>query len=1557
MQLWQRQKRTGLARWRRKSPATVLLALLLTFAQVQFALAAIVNDVVATGTFLGSNYTATATESVVLEPSAPALDVIKVGILNDDDGTPGVSAGDSISYEITARNTGNTTLTNVSASDPLLPGAALVFDAASDTDNDSQLDVGEIWRWTGSYVLDQVIDVDTNGGGDGDVDNTVTITADELPAPVVVSEQVPLTQTPEMTLAKTGVYHDDDGIPGMSAGDSVDYTVTVRNTGNVTINVTAIADPMVTLVWNGVDAGGDGVLSPGEIWSYSGSYVLQQSDFDTNGGGDGLLDNTVTVSTDELPDQTATYSLPLGGNPGISLGKLADISGVTAAGDLVNYTVTATNSGNTTLTNVIVSDPKVTPSSIACPLVTPGSTCTLNGTYAVTLADLTNGTVQNTANVSTNEGETDTVAVDTPLTATPRIDVSKSASPSIVNAVGVPINYTVTVFNTGNVPLSGVVVSDPMVALDCGAGSSTIVTLLPGTPQVCSGTYLSTQANIDSGTPLLNTVTVRDDGTYNVSDTARATVNFIQSPAMTVSKSGTLNDNDGVGGVSAGDSIAYSVVVTNTGNMSLTNIAPNDPLVTLVLASGDLDNDNELDPAEVWTFAGDYLLTQADVDSDGGGNGIIENTVSVGSDQLPGVNTGTDVPLNIAPSMELAKDAVLNDDDGNAGLTAGDTITYTVTVTNTGNVRLTNVAVNDPMLTLTGPAGDANGDNRLDVNEIWTFTGTTIVTQADLDTLGGGDGDIDNTATVSTDQLPDQDVSHELPIAPISSIVIEKTASAPVQLFPTIFEFDYVITLRNAGAITQTNIRLEDDIAAAISPASLMGTPVVALSGFSGTGGINGGYNGSTDIGLLVGDVRLDPGATGEVTISIRIDTNAQTVNGLNTAYVDSDQVTTPIPSNDPNRTPGDINDIQPTLLGLPDTDGDGSPDADETTGDREGDGVANSADYDPTGYFYCQADGRILAGGAIRVENLTSGGSVSGVGSGSGITILRDGTDGRYQFHVNQAGTYRLSFDALPSAGVLSTSLVSSGTLDVGSTPDNPRVIGSGEFASTGILADFTPTANPYYTLFEIAEGDPAVFNNNIPMQFCGSPLISVEKSVEAGPTLQPDLSSEVTYRLNVEASGNEQVANVQLLDNLDAVFGAGNYTIINTVLDNGPAGFAVDPFFNGSSNTALLTAGNSLQPGETASVLLTINVRVANGIFSNVVTGTGASPLDNSPVPTATDNADITINVPTDQILVEKTALPSSAPIGAPVVYTIKVSNKLLADLTNVEVIDLIPNGMTFVANSAKIEGINVVPTNDPAKVSGRELIFAPVAIPAGGSITITLTMIINASASAPEFINNAFVRDSFTGNIISNVAKAVVKLMIEPVFQCSDIIGRVFDDLNKNGYADDGEPGLPGVRLATARGLLIVTDKFGRYSIACGAIPDEDIGSNFILKLDTRTLPTGYRVTSENPRVVRLTRGKMTKLNFAAANLRVVRLELSDASFKSGETRLTAETLQTLGGLLALLDEEPSVLKITYNKRGETTDLGKARTSSVEALLKSAWDQKRRRNKLTVEAKLID
>lgn len=101
----------------------------------------------------------------------------------------------------------------------------------------------------------------------------------------------------------------------------------------------------------------------------------------------------------------------------------------------------------------------------------------------------------------------------------------------------------------------------------------------------------------------------------------------------------------------------------------------------------------------------------------------------------------------------------------------------------------------------------------------------------------------------------------------------------------------------------------------------------------------------------------------------------------------------------------------------------------------------------------------------------------------------------------------------------------------------------------------------------------------------------------------------------------------------------------------------------------------------------------------------------------------------------------------------------------------------------------------------------------------------------------------------------------------FGCSDVIGRVFDDRNGNGYHDAGEPGLPGVRLATVSGLLVYTDAEGRFHIACPETPEGPFGSAFVLKVDRRTLPTGYRLTTENPRLINLTAGKAVQLDFGA------------------------------------------------------------------------------------------
>ena len=101
------------------------------------------------------------------------------------------------------------------------------------------------------------------------------------------------------------------------------------------------------------------------------------------------------------------------------------------------------------------------------------------------------------------------------------------------------------------------------------------------------------------------------------------------------------------------------------------------------------------------------------------------------------------------------------DEDGSGDVSAGDTLTYRITVTNNGNTELTNVVVNDP---LTGTVNAVCGDGSLDDGESCTVQASYVVTQADLDNNGGGDGDIDNTATVSSRELPPLSDSAAQPI-------------------------------------------------------------------------------------------------------------------------------------------------------------------------------------------------------------------------------------------------------------------------------------------------------------------------------------------------------------------------------------------------------------------------------------------------------------------------------------------------------------------------------------------------------------------------------------------------------------------------------------------------------------------------------------------------------------------------------------------------------------------------------------------------------------------------
>jgi hypothetical protein len=192
------------------------------------------------------------------------------------------------------------------------------------------------------------------------------------------------------------------------------------------------------------------------------------------------------------------------------------------------------------------------------------------------------------------------------------------------------------------------------------------------------------------------------------------------------------------------------------------------------------------------------------------------------------------------------------------------------------------------------------------------------------------------------------------------------------------------------------------------------------------------------------------------------------------------------------------------------------------------------------------------------------------------------------------------------------------------------------------------------------------------------------------------------------------------------------------------------------------------------------------------------------------------------------------------------------------------------------------------------------------------------------------------------MSEEAAATVRIVPDPTFDCTDVTGKVFDDANRNGYQDNDETGLPGIRVVTARGLSAKTDSYGRYHITCAITPNEARGSNFVLKLDDRSLPSGFRASTRPVQVQRATRGKALRINFGASIHRVVGLDIADAVFEPGTAEMRSQWLPRIDVLLRELLKAPSVLRLSYVADVEDEALVNRRLGKLKSDIVSAWGE---------------
>ncbi len=704
--------------------------------------------------------------------------------------------GELITYTITVDNDGELALTNVVLEDDFEGAGNVTLTVTGDTNLNTILDVGEVWlsgdtgddgimgvdeTWTYTYVREVTQEIIDDNGVDGTLDNTATVNADSVSDSVSDFDDasVDVCQYPTLDIDKEA---DVEGDCADVVGELITYTVTLDNIGNVSLENVVLEDDFegggnVTLtvtgdtnlntildvgeVWLSGDTGDDGIMGVDETWTYSYVRAVTQEMIDDN-GVDGTLDNTATANADavtsgEAADEVSDdASVDVCQYPTLDIDKEADVEGDCAdvVGELITYTVTLDNIGNVSLENVVLEDD-------------------FEGGGNVTL----------------------TVTGDTNLN---------------------------TILDVGEVWLSGDTGDDGIMGVD----------------ETWTYSYVRavTQEMIDDngvdGT-LDNTATANADAVTSgeaadeVSDDA--SVDVCQYPTLDIDKEA---DVEGDCADVVGELITYTVTLDNIGNVSLENVVLEDDFegngnVTLTVTgdtnlntildvgevwlSGDTGDDGIMGVDETWTYTYVREVTQEDIDSDGYGNGTLDNVATANADAVTTgeaaeeVSDDASVDVCQYPAITLVKDvktdqtagAYLPADNPNGPLAStSSTVDFRVTVTNTGNTSLENVTLSDTV-----------DHNAVETDEVIDYN--AINAEIDID----NDGTIDG---LWSDYDEDQDGT--LDDADGNFLTVDDFVLAPGASFAVFYSLDSALGQHENTAVvtadaatTGTDVTAEDD--------------------------------------------------------------------------------------------------------------------------------------------------------------------------------------------------------------------------------------------------------------------------------------------------------------------------------------------------------------------------------------------------------------------------------------------------------------------------------------------------------------------------------------------------------------------------------------------------------------------------------------------------------------------------------------------------------------------------------------------------------------------------
>ena len=1416
------------------------------------------------------------TPTTLVIASAPSMTMVKSSSDASFD-----TLGQVLTFTFTVTNTGNVTLTDpFTVTDPMITNAGgTITCAAPPLAPNATLDC------TGDYTVTQA-DLDA-----GVINNSATVSDGTSTSPPA-TETVPAVQNPAMETVKVA---DPIAPADFIVGATVTYTYTVTNTGNVTLtDPITISDNLIAPADITCPAFPAAGVVPLGTYVCTGSYTVTPNDVAL-----ASATNIASASDGTTTSPNTSETVPSGAVPALTIAKTAT-SGAdfTAVGDQITYEYTVTNSGTASFaTQVVVNDDKFVnpivcfdPAGAAGPDLIPGEVVTCTAVYDVTQDDLDAGSVTNQANAQVTFGGT-TDVVSPPATVTvdaatdPALTVTKSAATLPITGVGQILTYTINVENSGNQTLTTVTASDPLIpALVCE-----IAELAPAASFDCTGTYTVLQSDIDAGT-LVNNATAEAVNPQGdpVTGTGTLTLNTpAAAPSLVFTKTSSPSPFGAVGSL-----VTYTFAVENTGNVTLLNVHVTDaldPAYDCTIASiAPSITDNSC------TLA--LTVTQDHVDA-----GEIVNTASVSSEDpfgtpVGGTDTVTTPGPTRMPSLEATKVA------GVVGTSVGTVVPYTLSVENMGNVSLTVTGITDVMTrenatatALDAPfalaSGDTDSDGKLDVGETWVYTASHTITQADINA-----GGFSNTATVNAtgpDGAPVSDVSDNgndgdgntvddptpFPITAAPSLKVTKTVETSGNVAGDTVSF--IITSVNTGNVTLSAITVTDTLTRADSTVLTPTSGPVRIASATDNGDNDQEVTEvlSWRVTYVLTQDDIDAGGI----------SNTATVSGTDPGGAPVSDV-----SDNGNNGDGNIED-DPTVLTITPT-----PEIDVV---KTVVSVGAAAGEEAVFNIAAENTGNVTLTGVVLADTMTNLDGAPLTPTSVAYTGAVDGT-----LEVGETGTWEVRYtmtQADVDAGGVQNSAVISGT-----TPGG------------GIVSDTSDDGD---------DGDGNTVDDPTVAAIPAVETVTASKTANTPTRIRPDVFV-VTFTITIENTGNVTQHNMQVADDLTAFVAPAT---LLTATDppvlrvNGFTGGAANGAYDGVGDANLLSGAPELAPGDVGTIEIDVTYDTSTGspVGTNTVSVTGdrlSTPVTAS-APVVTPSAD-------PDIQATKTVSPANAKRGDSVTYTMTFQNNLPTAEAGLTFVDQMPAGLVFTPGTATYNG---AATPVPVQ-AGRRLTWSGITLAPGETVTITLMARVTGGGGSLE--NRAYVLNP-AGDTVSNVAVAVLRIAPEHIFDCSDIIGKVFDDKDMDGYQDQGEPGIAGVRLATVRGVLITTDAYGRYHVPCAELP-RDIGSNFTLKLDTRTLPSGYRVTTENPRVVRVTAGKFARLNFGAALSNVVDIDLTAQAFDPKDGKPTQGLKDGVRALVAQLKATPSIIRLSYYRDGEDERTAKARLKLVEDLLRTAW-----------------